>query len=287
MAPTPSIGHAPQPLRDRRILVVGASSGIGAATARAAAAFGARLALAARSRAQLEDIAAELDATPIIGDVTEAADCVRIVEEAAAHLGQIDGVLYTPAPGFRMLLEHTSDGDWEAQFRSIVVGANDVTRAAVAHLGPDAVVLYLSSAITRRVQYGMASYAACKSALEAMAAGWRREHPEIRFTTVNVGQTAGTRPRPQHGADPELGREVVRRMVNSGFVHRRSMNAGDLGQFVVELITALLDHPTIAVPDIVVEPASPPVFADDDDAAALLDRVGRGAGLAPEPPPPV
>ena len=76
-------------IRDKVVLVTGASQGIGAATARAFAKRGAKLAVTARSKERLRalDVA---DAFVTAGDLLEAADRRRIVESTLAHYGRID-----------------------------------------------------------------------------------------------------------------------------------------------------------------------------------------------------
>ncbi len=81
-------------MRDRTILITGASSGIGAATARAAAAKGWKVALAARSKDRLSDLVAELgneQALAIGCDVTREEDVVAMVA-AAAGFGNLTAV---------------------------------------------------------------------------------------------------------------------------------------------------------------------------------------------------
>ena len=86
-------------LEGRRVLVVGASSGIGRALAVTAGRAGARVALAARRLALVEEAAEEIrgaggEARAWRCDVTDGADCARLVTGAAAWMGGIDVVLY-------------------------------------------------------------------------------------------------------------------------------------------------------------------------------------------------
>ena len=94
-------------LDGKRALVTGASRGIGAAIALAFAECGADVALTARSTADLEELAAKIEATgrrgiPITCDVTKGDDITRCVETALDHLGGID-VLVNNAGGTRFM----------------------------------------------------------------------------------------------------------------------------------------------------------------------------------------
>src|SRR3954462_10207459 len=85
-------------LEGKKMVVVGASAGIGRAVGRQAAKEGAELALVARRRAPLDELAAAAQrASVITADLASPDDCARIGEEAARALGTIDIVLFTAA----------------------------------------------------------------------------------------------------------------------------------------------------------------------------------------------
>ncbi len=252
-------------LQDRRLLVVGASSGIGRGFALAASRLGARVACAARTGSGVEATALLAGSGPaIIGDVSQPEDCLRIADEAGRAFNGLDAVFYTPAPGYHLLLRSHDLDSWETQFRSIVVGASNVTCAVLPHLARKGVVAYLSSVATRwsaYAQYGMSGYASCKAALETTIRGWQAEEPDFRFTAVVIGSTVGVSRRVQHEQDRELEAEIVRRLSGSGVMRRPEeyMQAEDLGGFLAELVALLLDHPAIAAHELVLEPAGPPL----------------------------
>jgi 3-oxoacyl-[acyl-carrier protein] reductase len=100
MAPAQNSSHLTIPdLAGKVVLITGASTGIGAALARGFAAQGSRVAIHYHSsEAAAKTLAQELngagaEALPVRGDVTDAADCARIVDETAAHFGRIDGLI--------------------------------------------------------------------------------------------------------------------------------------------------------------------------------------------------
>src|SRR5258706_6467554 len=83
-------------LVDKSILVTGASSGIGKATAKLLAGNGARLIVAARSFYKLQSLAQEIDALPVACDVTSLDSVKKMVEAAVRNNGKIDA-LFTNA----------------------------------------------------------------------------------------------------------------------------------------------------------------------------------------------
>lgn len=120
-------------LHGKVALITGASSGIGAATARALHQRGCRLVLAARSREKLDALAAELgpDALAVPTDLTDGAQVRRMADSAMARYGRIDILLanagvYIPGP--------VADGDPDAWANLIDVNVNGVFRCVHAVL---------------------------------------------------------------------------------------------------------------------------------------------------------
>src|SRR5271165_2779259 len=82
-------------LTGRRVLVTGASSGIGAATCRSVVSCGGSVAMLARRKERLDDLATELGkrAVAVVGDVTDLEHLETTIAEAAQRLGGLDGVV--------------------------------------------------------------------------------------------------------------------------------------------------------------------------------------------------
>lgn len=165
-------------LRDRVVIVTGASSGIGAATARALATAGAHPVLAARREERLAALAEELDgALYLRTDVTDRDDVSRLVESALAKYGRIDGLVNNAGVAFHDRIA-TFDLDG---FRDVlevnVVGLVAMLQAVVpamreAHFGR---IVNISSGTTRMVLPGAGGYAATKSAVNMLSAVARAE----------------------------------------------------------------------------------------------------------------
>ncbi len=120
-------------LQGKVVIITGASSGIGAATARLLSRLGCRVALASRSEGRLRELAEELgtEAIAIETDVTNASDVRRMVQQTVDRFGRIDALLANAGiyiPG------KISDGDPDAWANLVDVNVNGVLRCVHAVL---------------------------------------------------------------------------------------------------------------------------------------------------------
>jgi NAD(P)-dependent dehydrogenase (short-subunit alcohol dehydrogenase family) len=185
-------------LSGKRILVVGASSGIGRAVAEHAAAAGAHVALAARRVHRLEETATSLraagaHAVSISCDVSSEQSAHHGVEQAAAKLGGLDAFVYAPGVSPLRLLRDATQSEWRHVLDVNLIGASLVTAAAIPHLeASGGRAVYVGSYSTRQVLPGIGLYSVSKIALDGLIAAWRMEYPKLEFTRVLLGNTAGT-----------------------------------------------------------------------------------------------
>jgi NAD(P)-dependent dehydrogenase (short-subunit alcohol dehydrogenase family) len=182
-------------LAGRRILVVGASSGIGRGVGTLGGRAGASLALVGRRRELLEDAAREAGAgsVAVVGDVRDEASCAAAVDAAAAELGGLDAIVYAAAHMGAGYVVETGAAEWHEAFATNVVGAALVTRFALPHLvASRGRAVYLSSDSVLRPRPGVLPYVSSKAALDSVIGGLREEVPEVEFTRVLVGPTHGT-----------------------------------------------------------------------------------------------
>jgi len=169
-------------LSGKRILVVGASSGIGRAIAEQALASGARVAGLARRRE---------GAVTHACDVRDPLSVASSVASAIDSIGGIDALIYAAGVVPLATLDSAELETFRSAFETNAVGAALVARAALAALAEShGQGLFLSSDGVGAPREGLAIYTASKAALEELVLGWRREHPEVRWTTVIVGPTA-------------------------------------------------------------------------------------------------
>ncbi len=173
-------------------VITGASSGIGAATARRAVEFGHRVVLAARSEDKLRALAEELgdSALAVRCDVTQWEDQQALVSSALDRFGRMD-VFFANA-GFgakRGFLEETPEF-WKAMIDTNVYGAALSIRAALGHFREQGSghVLLTSSVAGRRALPG-SLYSATKWAVCAMGESLRQEVAEtdIKVTLIEPG----------------------------------------------------------------------------------------------------
>jgi meso-butanediol dehydrogenase/(S,S)-butanediol dehydrogenase/diacetyl reductase len=168
--------------RDRVVIVTGASSGIGRATAVAFAAAGARVGLVARRRAELERVAAEIVAgggCAIVApaDVTDRAQVDACFEAVARVYGPVDVVvnnagILRPAPVTALTAE-----DLDAMLRVNLFGALWVMQAAVArmHAESGGTIVNVASLAGRRGITPLGGYCATKFALVGLTEALRTE----------------------------------------------------------------------------------------------------------------
>ena len=158
-------------LANRRILITGASSGIGLETARLFANEGARLALVAKAAGPLRSARASLHApeqhVEIAGDLTQEGDVQRIVEQAADALGGLDGLVNSAGRDHVAKFEATSIAMWSAILDANMTSTFMLCQFALPHLreASSATVVNLSSGAGLLPLPGRTAYCAAKAGL--------------------------------------------------------------------------------------------------------------------------
>jgi NADP-dependent 3-hydroxy acid dehydrogenase YdfG len=174
---------------DRVFLIAGASSGIGAATARQAAEAGYKLVLGARSQDKLDALAAELDALAVRCDVTEYADIEAMVERARARYGRIDVVLANAGVGHPRGFESGDVEDAKQMVLINVFGIYATIRATAAALRATQGHLVITSSIAGKRALAGSLYSATKFAVTGMAEAARQDFngTGVRTTLISPG----------------------------------------------------------------------------------------------------
>ncbi len=180
-------------MADPVFLITGASSGIGAATARAAADAGYRLALAARSVDKLESLAAELGgderAVAIKCDVTEWDDQQAMVATTLERFGQLDVAFANAGFGAKRGFLAESPEFWRSMVLTNVYGAALTIRATVEALTAAKGHLLLTGSVAGRRALPGSLYSATKWAVTAMGESARQElnGTGVRVTLIEPG----------------------------------------------------------------------------------------------------
>eukprot|EP00052_Salpingoeca_macrocollata_P012802 m.99975 g.99975 ORF g.99975 m.99975 type:complete len:261 (-) comp18639_c1_seq5:61-843(-) len=162
-------------LSSKLCLVTGASSGIGAGTARVFAREGAKLCLTGRNEAALQALADELKALYVVGDLTVPGECERVVREASEKLGGLTtlvnsaGVLKGGAFGS----EACNLDNFKFNFAGNVQSVFETMTAAVPHMktaGKEAgcSIVNISSVNGLQSFGGCATYCASKAAVDQL-----------------------------------------------------------------------------------------------------------------------
>ena len=178
---------------DPVLLITGASSGIGAATARRAAEAGYRLVLGARRVERLEELAAELGgeerAFAVRCDVTEWADQEALVQRALGSFGRLDVAFANAGFGAARSFLASTPEHWRSMILTNVYGAALTIRAALPALKESRGHLLLTSSVAGRRVLPGSLYSATKWAVTAMGEAARQELDDtgVRVTLIEPG----------------------------------------------------------------------------------------------------
>lgn len=261
-------------IEGRKVLVVGASSGMGRGTAIAMARRGADVVFAARRRDLLEEAVREAGSGHAIEiDVCDPASIDAAVSSAADRLGTLDALLYTPGMSIISRLRDMTARKWNDVLAVNLTGPNLVIAAALPHLAAQAVVAVVSSDSSAQPRHSLVPYGCSKAALEAAMEGWRTE--EVggrRFVTLVLGPT-----RPSDFSrdfDPDEFASLFPFWQRQGF-RTGSLATSDVGAYLAESFGFMLANPGFGYETMLLRAPEP------DEA---VSDYGTGLG-GPDAPP--
>jgi short-subunit dehydrogenase len=187
----PDVRH--QPLKQQVIVITGASSGIGLATAQAAAREGARLVLAARSGETLRTIAAELsaygrgEALAVTADVGQRSDMQHVAEVAMERFGRIDTWINDAGVSIYGRLEETSEADSRRLFDTNFWGVVNGSLVALPCLKQSGgALINVGSEVSDAVIPLQGMYSASKHAVKGFTDALRVEVVELEKAPVSI-----------------------------------------------------------------------------------------------------
>ncbi|MEM7164466.1 MAG: SDR family NAD(P)-dependent oxidoreductase [Planctomycetota bacterium] len=179
-------------LTDAKIFITGGSAGIGLSIAELALQKGAQVVINGRDEARLQSAGSQLGVTTAAGDVGVPAAAASMVETAASAMGGLNVLINNAGWGVRMPLDELDPEQFEAMWRTNVLGASLVAHHCVPHLkaaGGGSIVNMASTAARRGYANG-SGYCSTKFALTALTQCWQgelRPH-DIRVMQINPSE---------------------------------------------------------------------------------------------------
>lgn len=185
------------------VVITGASSGLGEASARLLSAQGARVVLGARREDRLNSLVKELTgsggaALAVATDVTRCAEVKRLVDTAVAAYGRIDVMINNAGLMPQSFLERLRIDEWDrmidVNIKGVLYGIAAVLPAMKAQQSGQ--IINVSSVAGHKVGAGSAVYSATKFAVRALTEGLRQEVKPygIRTTVLSPGAVASELP---------------------------------------------------------------------------------------------
>ena len=223
-------------MRDKVVVITGASAGIGAELARVVGAAGGRPVLAARRQRELDEAAraAGASAMAVVTDVTRRAEVERLVAAALERHRRIDVWVNNAGRGITRAVSQLTDDDIDEMMLVNLKSALYGMQAVLPHFRERGAghIINVSSMLGRIPYVGFRSaYSAAKHALNALSANLRMElaaqHPGIHVTTVLPGVVA-----------TDFGLSALH-----GGMDSRKMPVKQTAEEVAALIGEVIEHP--------------------------------------------
>ena len=187
-------------LQDKVVIVTGASSGIGEATAEKLAAHGAKVVLTARREDRLNELKQKIEkaggkALVVTADVTKKEDWNRVMQQTQETFGEVDVLVNNAGLMPLSYIKKLKTDEWEKMIDVNIKGVLNGVAAVLPNMMDNkrGHIINISSVAGRRVTPGSAVYSATKFAVRAFSEGLRGElSPEfnIRVTAIEPGAVA-------------------------------------------------------------------------------------------------
>jgi short-subunit dehydrogenase len=171
------------------VIITGASSGIGLATAKLLSTHGARLALAARSTQKIQKLSKELPSSIAIPtDMTKPSDIINMVTQTRTHFGRIDILINNAGQGYDAPIERTDLKILEHIYQLDVIGPLIAMQHVIPHMrkqGSGAIITISSGTALMHLP-NMGAYAAMKRAIADISLTAREELKDDHITVSVV-----------------------------------------------------------------------------------------------------
>ncbi len=208
-----------QGINGKVVVITGASSGLGEATARLVAAEGASVVLGARRAERLTALADELarngaKALALATDVTDREQVKRLVDTAVQQFGRIDVMLNNAGLMPLALLERLNVDEWDRMIDVNLRGVLYGIAAALPHMKQQKSghIINVSSVYGHKVGPSAAVYCATKFAVRALSEGLRQEVKPYSIRTTVISPGAVATELLEHISDKEIARSTRERV---------------------------------------------------------------------------
>ena len=240
-------------LQDRIALVTGASSGIGAATALAFAEAGAKVAIAARRRDRLDELAkslAALGAEPLVleADLLDEHAAQRIVADTEKHFGRLDILVHNAGVMYLEPVAEADLGRWRRMLELNVLSLIASTQAALAGMRArkDGHIVNIASTAGRVANPNAAAYSATKFGVVAFSEALRREiyADGVRVSVIEPGAVATE-------LREHIGHAQVQKAINAWAEGMRQLQAEDVAETILFCVTR---PPHVSINEVLMRP---------------------------------
>ena len=240
-------------LQDRIALVTGASSGIGAATALAFAEAGAKVAIAARRRDRLDELAkslAALGAEPLVleADLLDEHAAQRIVADTEKHFGRLDILVNNAGVMYLEPIAEADLGRWRRMLELNVLSLIASTQAALAGMRArkDGHIVNIASTAGRVANPNAAAYSATKFGVVAFSEALRREiyADGVRVSVIEPGAVATE-------LREHIGHAQVQKAINAWAEGMRQLQAEDVAETILFCVTR---PPHVSINEVLMRP---------------------------------
>ena len=235
-------------IKNKVVVITGASSGIGAFTARKLAGLGAKVVLAARREDQLKTLVQEIgdNAIYVIADVAKRADLDNLINQAIAKFGHVD-VMWNNAGVMPIsFFEEGHVDEWDKMIDINIKGVLYGINAVLPHMleRGEGHILSTSSVGGLKTSPGIGVYSGTKFAVKAIMETLREEVAQtIKVTTIYPGATQS-----------ELGRDITSPKIKGLYGNLTNMPKLDEEAIANAVIYAISQPDNISVNEITVRP---------------------------------
>jgi NADP-dependent 3-hydroxy acid dehydrogenase YdfG len=202
-----------QGIKDKVVVITGASSGLGEAAARRLAKDGAKLVLGARRLDRLQALAKELSLGPdavVQTDVSKYDEVKRLVDHAVKLHGRLDVMINNAGPMPQSLLQRLKIDEWDRMIDVNIKGVLYGIAAAlpVMQAQKSGHIINVSSVAGHKVRPGGTIYSATKSAVRVISEGLRQEVKPYNIRTTIISPGAVESELPDTITDPDIGAAI-------------------------------------------------------------------------------